>query len=171
MSAVGLEEMTKPEICEYALNVHGVKLRTKTSPESMRKKVMILDDTLENPLQVGEEVRYQDETDISTITAITGTSFTITDSVGDDYEDIRRINLTRVTVAPPTQETKTEETETITEVAESEAGVKDDEHYPIEIDDSVYRPKPGAIVIGSLPDDGRSTTRKTGVTHVLNDKV
>jgi len=186
MSAVGLEDMDKDEIKQYCLDVHGVKLRGKMPLPNMIIRAHALDDTLENPLEVGDEVRYQNETGICTVTKV-GDTFDIADADGEDYDEIVRTDLSRV--RPKLQRTITEKPKpqkakklasvltTTVEVTPDPEAVLEPEpvpqkaNYPIEINDSSYRPKPGAMVIGGMPDDGSSNMRKTGVTHVLNDKV
>lgn len=186
MGAVGLEEMDKGEVSEYCLEVHGVKLRKKSQLASMISRVQALDDTLENPLELGEEVRYKTEEGICTISEV-GDTFEITDSDGGVFDDIDRTDLIRVTPKPsqpiPEEKASVDKTDSDPEIqapAEaSEAKVEegpnttpgDQGSYPREISESSYRPKPGGIVIGGLPDDGSANTRKTGVTHVLDDKV
>jgi len=172
MSAVGLEEMSRQELCEYCFKVHGHKPEKKTKSNILIKLIKTLDDTLENPLQVGEEVRYMDEEGICTINVVAEDSFSIIDENGDEYDEVSRFELTRVTTPLPLEK----KLEPVTEV-EVEVEVKDtidsimNPQYPHEVNEHSYRPKPGVIIIGNLPDDGSTNMRKTGVTHVLNDKV
>lgn len=186
MGAVGLEEMDKSEISQFCLEVHGVKLRRKSQLASMIIKVQALDDTLENPLELGEEVRYKNEAGICTISKV-GKTFEIMDADDGVFDEIDRVDLTRVTpkLKPSTSEEKLSvdktdsdpEVQTVGKATEAKVEAKVDStpeenrNYPHKINDSSYRPKPGGIVIGGLPDDGSSNTRKTGVTHVLDDKV
>lgn len=192
MSAVGLEEMSKSEVLQYCLDVHEVQLRKKSQLEVLITRVKELDDTLENPLEVGEDVRYKNETATCTVSKV-GKILEIIDANQNVFEVIRT-DLTRVT-PKPVQSSSDDKLTTIKtnsdpdiqsksepkSKSESEAIIdpetvdksspKKEAHYPKQISESSYRPKPGGIVIGGLPDDGSANTRKTGVTHVLDDKV
>jgi len=191
MSAVGLEEMNKSEVLQYVLDVHEVQLRKKSQLEVLIKRTRELDDTLENPLEVGEEVRYKNEDGICTISKA-GKALEITDAGGEVF-DVERTDLARVVPKPAQpasdETTGTEESETkpvpqkdsedvVPEAKADEASVPAETtapeprvHYPKVVNRDSYRPKPGGIVIGALPEDGSANTRKTGVTHVLDDKV
>jgi len=186
MSAVGLEEMSKSEVLQYVLAVHEVHLRKKSQLDVLVKRTRELDDTLENPLEVGEEVRYKNEDSTCTVSKV-GKILEITDQ-GQNVFEVARTDLARVVAKPiqpaPADEIKATKTDSEPDLqAEAKPGPKakaatDDtsapeekQHYPREINESSYRPKPGGIVIGGLPSDGSANTRKTGVTHVLDNKV
>jgi len=171
MSAVDLDNMDRNDLCKYAFSVHGVKLPRGAKIEILKTRIRALGDTLENPLQMGEEVRYKKETETCTISKADGSLFTITDQEGEDFIEIKRVELTRVSAAPSrqniTQSTNVENTTLKTEPKSDDKG----QPYPQGINEHAYRPKPGALVIGNLPDNGGSNTRETGVTHVLDDTV
>lgn len=179
MSAVDLENMSRYELCQYCFDVHGHKPPKKTKTEPLKALIRSLNDTLENPLQVGEEVRYLDEKDTCTIASLDSDNlFSITDSNSALFNEIQRFELTRVNTPPPKEleteiVTEIQENSTLKATPEAEEALANEQRktFPHEINESSYRPKPGAIVIGGLPDNGSSNTRKTGVTHVLNDKV
>ena len=190
MGAVGLEEMSKSEVLQYVLDVHEVQLRKKSQLEMLIKRTKELDDTLENPLEVGEEVRYKNETATCTVSKI-GKILEIIDANQNVFEVIRT-DLTRVTPKlvqlssddklstvktdsdpdlQPKSASKSESEATTDPKTVDISSPKKEAHYPKQISESSYRPKPGGIVIGGLPADGSANTRKTGVTHVLDDKV
>ena len=87
---------------------------------------------------------------------------------------------TKTATKPEPEETVEEET-TVDEVEEEtvseevETSVKEDDgHYPRAVDDpalDLHRPVAGGIMMGGMPEDGRSVTRKTGQTHAIDAGV
>jgi len=144
--AVKLKDMTKPEMVSFALKTYKTKIRRSLPRDEIIKMIKQLDKELPKTKSSTEEV--------------------VEEIDPNEEKEMPEEESNETTFEELEEEEKPKKSKSR---RSSSTNDEVDDDYPVEVTNEIIRPVKGGLMLGGLPEQGKSLIRTTGITHASDE--